>query len=191
MKPETTRTKTNDPRRQRRRSNFQDAVSAWLPAVDAADAISSSSSFQLISSSWERSRIASPRAPAKIVPGPFHKRFDLGTGRGQQSSVYPQPGSKSNGTSKFVAMLPDFGYGRVTPDHRHDAFVEIVECFSWVSRNVRQDILSAPLTGLFGHRGQLGQRSTVFPGNVCKISQGIDIVKPGTVRSGCTSMRPP
>ena len=71
-------------------------------------------------------------------------------------------------------MLPDFGYGGVTPDHRHDAFVEIVECFPWASCNDRQDILSAPLARLFGHRCQLGQRFTVFPGNVRKISQGID-----------------
>jgi hypothetical protein len=38
-----------------------------------------------------------------------------------------EPGREGDCAVEFVAMLADFGHRRVTSNHRHDAFIEILE----------------------------------------------------------------
>jgi hypothetical protein len=71
---------------------------------------------------------------------------------------------------QFVAMFANFGHGRISSNHRHDAFVEIVERLCWLSRNVQEEILGAPFARLLRNRAKLGKRFTVFALDVGKIS---------------------
>src|SRR5215469_2685451 len=114
---------------------------------------------------------------AEVIPGPFYEGFNLGTRGSEQRSMHSHPSSKSNCAPHFVAFLTHLGHGAVTPDHRHNAFVEIFKWFPWCARNVSQDILGAPLAGLFGHRGKLGQRLAVFPADVREVPQGVNVGK--------------
>ena len=76
--------------------------------------------------------------------------------------MHSEPRRECDSTLKFVAMLTDFGHGRVTSDHRHDAFIKIVERVSWLSCYVRQDIPGGPFARLFRHRSKLRQQATVL-----------------------------
>jgi hypothetical protein len=88
--------------------------------------------------------------------------------------VHAEPSRECDCALKFVAMLTDFRHGRVTSNHRHDAFIKMVERVSRLSGYAQQDIPGAPLARLFRHRGKLRQRATVIVPDIGETSDGIN-----------------
>src|ERR1700722_6315348 len=73
-----------------------------------------------------------------------------------------------------MAMLTNFGHGRVAPDHGHDSFVEVAERLFRLSSYRSRNIFCTPLSRLFGHGCKLWQRLPVRASDVGKISERVD-----------------
>ena len=84
--------------------------------------------------------------------------------------MYPEPGSERNRPRELVAVLAKFSHGGVAPDHRHDAFVHVVERLSWLSHECGRNIVRTVLARLLRHGCKLGLRFAVRTGDVRKIS---------------------
>src|SRR5215469_2682880 len=93
--------------------------------------------------------------------------------------MHSEPCRKSDWAFEFVAVLTNFGNGRVSSDHCHNAFIYITERNSWFPRYVQKDIFGAPFAGLLCHGTKLGQWPTILAGNVGEITQGVNVGEPG------------
>src|SRR5688572_30414510 len=88
--------------------------------------------------------------------------------------MHPKPCRKGNRAVKFVAMFTDFSDSGIAADHRHDALVEVLERLFRLARDVRFNVLRAPLARLFRDRCQLRQRLPILAGDIREISQTVD-----------------
>jgi hypothetical protein len=100
----------------------------------------------------------------EVIPGPLDKGFDLRTAGRQERDMHADPRGETDDAFEFVPASPDFRNRGISPDHRHDAEILVVEGLPRAALDVSGDILRAPLARLLRDRSQLGERLAVCTG---------------------------
>ena len=58
--------------------------------------------------------------------------------------MHPESCRESDCSPQFVAMLADLRNCGISSDHRHDAFIKVMERLFGISCNVHEDVFGAP-----------------------------------------------
>src|SRR5271155_3617 len=85
-----------------------------------------------------------------------------------------QPHAVGNDAFELVTMLTDFGDGGILPDHRHDAFVAVVECGTRLARDIGKDVPGRPASTLLCHGTELRQGILIRSQDMREVAQRID-----------------
>ena len=105
--------------------------------------------------------------------------------------MHPEPGRVRHRPVELVAVLPELRHRRVAADHGHDPLVVVVERRTGLAGEVGKDVLRRPPSRLLRDGPSWGSvepsSAAMFAASPRTYTPG----KPGTVRSGSTSTRPP